>query len=118
MLAMRGWIEDEEYQLSVVYAAVTLHTLRVGEDEFGPFAIVEEQDGGRHGELGFRVEAEGRDADSAWASVSYYRIPRDLIPGCELTLTDLHYTVHFNPRGLVDGISCCRPRSTRPRPVS
>jgi hypothetical protein len=113
-LMMAGRVTPDHFEISINGAAPISLPARTGTDEHGAFAWLSAQERrvGEHHAV--RVDDDAHDADTAFAAISYFELPRDLLARSEVAFASRWYSVYFNALGLVDGCGSGGPRSLLP----
>src|SRR5690242_6346880 len=91
-LVMEGAIQADHFQIRISGARPILLPAVMGVDAHGPFACLtaQEQVIGEH--HGLRIDDDAHDADTSLAAISYFELPRDLVPRRELGYASRWYS--------------------------
>ncbi|MEI9948266.1 MAG: hypothetical protein WDO74_04630 [Pseudomonadota bacterium] len=110
-VVISGGISDRKYVVRALETQLEIETTEVGEDQWGPFAVVKECDVLFSREFRLRLES---DAEETMLNV--------FIPGDGLTGTaswsKRAFSVWFNSSGVKDGKGSSLSRSGKSKPVS
>jgi hypothetical protein len=113
-LMMEGRVTLDHFEISISGAAAISLPAVTGTDEHGPFAWLSAQERAVGEHHAVRVDDDAHDADTAFAAISYFELPRDLLARSEVAFASRWYSVYFNALGIVDGCGSGGPRSLLP----
>ena len=88
-LVMEGRVALDHFDISISGAAAISLPAVTGTDEHGPFAWLSAQERAVGEHHAVRVDDDANDADTAFAAISYFELPRDLLAQSEVAQKNL-----------------------------